>query len=286
MAYTNFIAAIDLGTSHMVGMVGTKDATGALSIIAYEVENTSTGIRRGYVYNVKDAAANIKRLILKLENKWMAQDQQGVCGCWRQSIRSLDHVVSRVLGAEGVVTEEIIDGLYEECKAFHPDILAVLYVVAPSYMVDGKPESNPVGVLCNRIEACYKLIVGRPALRLNVVNSVEQVAKVDIAGIQIAPLALGEVLLSESDKDLGCALVNFGAGVTSVTIYKGGKLANLSVIPLGSNLITKDITTLRVVELEAERLKVTYGSAKADREHDMEIPLSTSDGKVRKLRPV
>ena len=69
MAYTNFIAAIDLGTSHMVGMVGTKDATGALSIIAYEVENTSTGIRRGSVYNVKDAASNIKRLILKLENK-------------------------------------------------------------------------------------------------------------------------------------------------------------------------------------------------------------------------
>ena len=37
MAYTDFIAAIDLGTSHMVGMVGTKNATGALSIIAYEV---------------------------------------------------------------------------------------------------------------------------------------------------------------------------------------------------------------------------------------------------------
>ena len=52
MAYTDFIAAIDLGTSHMVGMVGTKNATGALSIIAYEVENSGTCIRRGCVYNV------------------------------------------------------------------------------------------------------------------------------------------------------------------------------------------------------------------------------------------
>lgn len=119
MAYTNFIAAIDLGTSHMVGMVGTKDATGALSIIAYEVENTSTGIRRGYVYNVKDAATNIKRLILKLENKLDgAKISKVYVGIGGQSIRSLDHVVSRVLGAEGVVTEEIIDGLYAECKAF------------------------------------------------------------------------------------------------------------------------------------------------------------------------
>ena len=105
MAYTNFIAAIDLGTSHMVGMVGTKDATGALSIIAYEVENTSTGIRRGYVYNVKDAATNIKRLILKLENKLDgAKISKVYVGIGGQSIRSLDHVVYRVLGAEGVVT--------------------------------------------------------------------------------------------------------------------------------------------------------------------------------------
>lgn len=69
MAYTDFIAAIDLGTSHMVGMVGTKNATGALSIIAYEVENSGTCIRRGCVYNVKETASKIKRLILKLENK-------------------------------------------------------------------------------------------------------------------------------------------------------------------------------------------------------------------------
>lgn len=80
MAYTDFIAAIDLGTSHMVGMVGTKNATGALSIIAYEVENSGTCIRRGCVYNVKETASKIKRLILKLENKLGDQDRAGICG--------------------------------------------------------------------------------------------------------------------------------------------------------------------------------------------------------------
>ena len=69
MAYTDFIAAIDLGSSHMVGMVGTKGPAGTLSIIAYEVENSDTCIRRGCVYNIKDAAGKIVRLIRKLENK-------------------------------------------------------------------------------------------------------------------------------------------------------------------------------------------------------------------------
>ena len=127
MAYTDFIAAIDLGTSHMVGMVGTKNATGALSIIAYEVENSGTCIRRGCVYNVKETASKIRRLILKLENKLGgAKIGQVYVGLGGQSLRSIEHTVCKVLGTEGVVTEEIIDSLYQECKDYRPDMLTVL----------------------------------------------------------------------------------------------------------------------------------------------------------------
>ena len=278
MAYTDFIAAIDLGTSHMVGMVGTKNATGALSIIAYEVENSGTCIRRGCVYNVKETASKIRRLILKLENKLGgAKIGQVYVGLGGQSLRSIEHTVCKVLGTEGVVTE-IIDSLYQECKDYRPDMLTVLDVVSPSYFLDDKPESNPVGVPCSRIEARYKLIVGRPSLKLNIINSISEQAKIEIAGILVSPLALGDVVLSDNEKDLGCALIGFGAGVTTITVYKGGKLASLSVVPFGGNLITKDITNLRVVESEAERLKITYGSAKADRDNDMTIQVSLADG--------
>ena len=277
MAYTDFIAAIDLGTSHMVGMVGTKNATGALSIIAYEVENSGTCIRRGCVYNVKETASKIKRLILKLENKLGGTKiGQVYVGLGGQSLRSIEHTVCKVLGTGGV--EEIIDSLYQECKDYRPDMLTVLDVVSPSYFLDDKPESNPVGVPCSRIEARYKLIVGRPSLKLNIVNSISEQAKIEIAGILVSPLALGDVVLSDNEKDLGCALIGFGAGVTTISVYKGGKLASLSVVPFGGNLITKDITNLRVVESEAERLKITYGSAKADRDNDMTIQVSLADG--------
>ena len=122
------------------------------------------------------------------------------------------------------------------------------------------------------------MIVGRPSLKLNIVNSISEQAKIEIAGILVSPLALGDVVLSDNEKDLGCALIGFGAGVTTISVYKGGKLASLSVVPFGGNLITKDITNLRVVESEAERLKITYGSAKADRDNDMTIQVSLADG--------
>ena len=134
-----------------------------------------------------------------------------------------------------------------------------------------------MGVPCSRIEARYKLIVGRPSLKLNIVNSISEQAKIEIAGILVSP-RWGDVVLSDNEKDLGCALIGFGAGVTTISVYKGGKLASLSVVPFGGNLITKDITNLRVVESEAERLKITYGKRRKRTDNDMTIQVSLADG--------
>lgn len=279
MAYTDFIAAIDLGSSHMVGMVGTKGPSGALSIIAYEVENSETCIRRGCVYNVEGTAFKIKRLINKLETKLHGSKIEKVyVGIGGQSLRTIDHTVPRILGTEGVVTEDTIQALFKECNDYHPDLLDVLEAVSPVYFLDDKPEPDPVGIPCSRIEARYKLVVGRPSLKRYVTNSIGERAKVEIAGLIVSPLALADVVLTDNEKDLGCALIGFGAGVTTLTVYKGGKLINLSVIPFGGNLITRDITSLQLVESEAERVKLTYGSALMDRDNEMTIQVSSADG--------
>lgn len=279
MGYTDFIATIDLGTSRMVGMVGKKNEQGALSIIAYEVENSATCIRRGCVYNVEETANKIKRLIRKLENKLqgatIAKVYVGVGG---QSVKTIEHKVPKLLGPEGVVTEEVIHSLYMECCNYRPDMLEVLAAVSPVYFLDDKPELNPVGVPCARIEARYKLIVGRPSLKRNIYKSIEERAQIEIAGIIVSPLALAQAVLSEDERDLGCALIGFGAGATTLTIYKNGQLKNLVVIPFGSGLITRDITSLHIVESEAERLKIAYGSAIMEPETEQTIQVNSADG--------
>lgn len=193
MAYTDFIAAIDLGSSHMVGMVGAKGPAGTLSIIAYEVENSDTCIRRGCVYNIKDAAGKIVRLIRKLENKLggsrIGKIYVGVGG---QSLRSINHAVSKVLGS-GTVTEEVLKELDQECRQYRPDMLDVLDIAAPVYYLDNQPETHPVGLGCSRIEAHYKLLVGRPSLRHAVTTNMAEQIKLDVAGVVVAPLALADL---------------------------------------------------------------------------------------------
>ncbi len=279
MPYTNFITAIDLGTSNMVGVVGVKNPGGTLSIIAHEVESSDTCIRRGCVYNVKETANKIKRLISKLESKLEgAKIGKVYVGVGGMSLRSIDHIVPHILGEDEIVSEETVHTLYNESLSFRPDMLEVLAAVSPTYYIDNQHVVNPVGIPGRKIEAHYKLIVARPSLRNYIINSFKDITNVEIAGILVSPLAMADVVLSEDEKNLGCALINFGAGVTTLNIYKGGKLENLFVIPLGSHLITKDIMSLHIVEAEAERIKQTYGSAVVDSENESSIKVSSADG--------
>ncbi|MDR3129229.1 MAG: cell division protein FtsA [Tannerellaceae bacterium] len=276
--YTDFVVAIDLGTSHLTGIVGRCTESGKLNILARETEEENTGIRRGRVFNIGETAVKLSSLVRKLESRLegsrIAKVYIGIGG---QSIRTIDHIVSRELDGEEEVTEEILDLLHEECRAYKPEGLDVLDIVLPAYRVDGKRTLNPVGVPCRSIEADFKLIVGRPSLRRHILNTAER-AHVRVAGIVISPLVQAEAVLTESEKELGCALVDFGAGITSVTMFKEGRLQFLNVIPLGSRLITRDLTELNLVEAEAERVKITYGAIEADKEDTSTVQVNGEDG--------
>ncbi len=278
---TNFIAAIDLGTSHIVGIVGTRNASGALSIIDYQVEKSGSSMRRGYVYNVEDVVYRIKSLLLKLENKLNgAKIEKVYIGIGGQSLRSMEHTVSKVLGHEGKVTEAVLDDIEKECRNYHPVELDVFDIVSPSYFIDGKYESNPLGMNCSRIDTKYKLIVGRPVLRSSIEKTIAKRIDRKVPQILVSPIALSNLILTEDERQQGGIVIDFGAGVTSVSAHRRGRLQMLYIIPFGSHLITQDIAScLNVSEPEAERLKRAYGKAIPNKENEQNsIEINRIDG--------
>jgi cell division protein FtsA len=280
---------VDLGTSHLAGIVGKKNESGTVSVLAEEIEDPGGCIRRGNVYNVEETARRINRLVLKLQNKLSDKHpgfriEKVYVGIGGQSLHSIDHSEVKTLPPDAVVSEDDLRALDEQCRAYRPELLDVLTVSAPEYYVDDKSAVRPAGIPGKRIEARYKLIVGRPSIRKFIASSIEH-ANVDLAGIIISPESLAETMLTPDEKELGCTLINFGAGITSVVIYKGGALAHLSVIPLGGRLITKDLTTLPLVEAEAERLKLTYGSALSNKDKDFASAQGKIESSGREIDP-
>lgn len=281
MAYTDFIAAIDLGTSHIVGMVGTKNASGALSILAYEVEKAEGSIRRGCVYNGEEVAYHIGLLLRKLENKLDgAKIDKVYIGIGGQSLRSMDYTVNKVLGSGGEVTEAILQEMAKDCRMYRPAELDVFDIVSPAYYLDGRAENEPLGVNCSRIDAKYKLIVGRPVLRRSIENTVKERIKRKVPRVLVSPIALANLVLTDAERQQGGILIDFGAGVTSVSAYRKGRLQMLYVVPFGSHLITRDIASgLDVSESEAERLKRVHGMALPNKEIEQQpLDINRMDG--------
>ena len=260
MERREFIVGIDLGTSKIAAVAGVKDTLGFITVLAVEQEPSGGCIRRGCVYNVEEAAGKIKRVINKLENKLspnkIAKVYVGVGG---QSLRSVDHRVSVDFDGENVITQSIVQSLEQEARQYQPEMLELLDVVYPRYEINGKPERTPIGVMASEIAVDYKLIVARPSLKRNIARAVTEKAGYRIAGYFVSPLALADFTLTENEKDLGCALIDFGAGTTTLSIYKGGVLRHLIAIPFGGQLLTKDITRLNIVEAEAEQMKIRSG---------------------------
>ena len=282
---TDYIVAIDLGTSHLTGIIGKKKADGTFSIVACETEKPQLCIRRGNIYNLNDTATRVGNLIKKLEGHlnggYIDKVYIGVGG---QSLRTIDHVESKDIEDEATVSNEDINALNKQCEEYKPDLLDVLGIAPAVYYLDGNKDVNPVGVQCKHFEAHYKLVVGRESIRRDIKTTIGKCAdKKEVAGIIISPLALADAMLSEEEKDMGCALVDFGAGVTTVSVYKNGDLLHMSVIPLGGNLITRDITTLQLPDAEAEKLKKERGCVVLQKEDDEAVIGIEMDGIEREI---
>ena len=281
----DYIAAIDLGTSHLTGIVGEKNANGTFSIIACETVETDNCINRGMIVNCNNTAKHISDMITKLESRLKGDFIDKIyVGVGGQSLRTIDHVETIEIAEGASVTEADIEYMKEKCSKHKPDLVDVLGITPAVYYRDDQKVKKPIGVLCKQFEARYKLVIGRAMIRNTIQNSIESLEEKELAGIIVSPLALADAVLSPNDKELGCALVDFGAGVTSVSVFKDGDLQHLCVIPFGGKLITRDLTTLQLTEDKAEQLKKEKGRANVQKEDENEHIQIEMEGADREIK--
>jgi cell division protein FtsA len=260
MTQSGFIAVIDLGTSKLKGVVGRKNENGVFSILASNAVDSGNSIRRGMVYNIEQAGANIQKLIKTLENNLERKIGKVYVSLSGQSLHTLDF--NETLNtAAGIVTGEEVDKLRKSAEKFQPELKRNYRIADVEYYIDDEPEPSPVGATGSEIEAGFKLIVGRPNLLVNIEKSIAAKTAIQIVDYIVGPTVSAAIALNDEEKELGCAFVDFGAGTTTLSVYKGGILRRMVVIPFGGKNLTKDICALNFTESDAEQLKIKFGKA-------------------------
>ena len=260
MTQSGFLAVIDLGTSRIKGVVGRRNENGVLSIMASGTIDSGNSIRRGMVYNIEQAGANVQKLVMMLENSISRKITRVYVSLAGQSLHTLEFNEMKQLSS-GMVTEEVVKQLHMAAEKFQPEMKRNYRVADVEYYIDDKPERSPVGVTGTQIEAGFELIVGRPNLLTNIQKSISSKTELEIADYIVGATASAAMALNEEEKELGCGFLDFGAGTTTLTVYKNGILRRMVVIPFGGKNLTKDICALNFTENDAEQLKIKFGKA-------------------------
>lgn len=285
MATTDFIAAIELSSSKISGIAGKRNSDGSIQVLAYAREEASSFIHKGAVYNVDKTAQAIASIINKLEGELHNSIAKVYVGIGGQSLRTVRNAVSRTLEEdENIISQKLVDAICDENLEVPLADMSVLDVAPQEYKIDNNLYTDPVGVTGRQITGQFLNIVARASLKKNLEYSFEQ-AKVEIADLLIAPVALAHAVLAESEMRSGCALVDLGADTTTISVFKNNILRYLCVLPLGGNNITHDIASLQMEEEDAEKLKLQYGDAFYGMEEEEETAATCTmeDGRTIEL---
>ncbi|MDR3119290.1 MAG: cell division protein FtsA [Mediterranea sp.] len=265
MSTTDYIVAIELGSSKITGIAGRKNSDGSIQVLAWIKEDSSSFIRKGVIFKLNKTVQSLTSIINKLESSLGSPIGKVYVGISGQSLHTVKHTVARDLKSETIISQELIDTICDENLSMATKGMDILDVAPQEYKVGNTLQAEPVGIPANHIEGRFMNIVARTALRKNLERCFS-LAKIEIADIFPSPLVTAKAVLTENEMRTGCALVDLGADTTTVSVYKNNILRFLSVIPLGGNNITRDITSLHMEEREAEQLKLTYGNAIFDHE--------------------
>ena len=184
----------------------------------------------------------------------------GIAG---QHIKSLQHrgILTRDNDHTEIGRKDIERLIYDMHKLVLPPGDQILHVIPQEYTVDNEQGIiDPIGMSGIRLEANFHIITGQISASNNIFRCVQR-AGYQVANMTLEPIASSAAVLSDEEKEAGVALVDIGGGTTDITIFQDGIIRHTAVIPLGGNVITKDIKEgCTVMTHQAEKLKVKFGS--------------------------
>jgi cell division protein FtsA len=260
------VAAIDIGTTKIVSILGMKNESGKLEVLSLS-KAPSRGVKRGVVQNIEETVNAIKSTIeevRKVSGMNFSEVFVGIAGQHIKSIRNRGYINRE--SDEDEITREDIQRLIKDMERIPIDVgEEIIHVLPQSFIVDHETGvKNPVGMSGRRLEGNFHIVIGRVASARNIEKCVNRVG-LNINELVLEPLASAEAVLTDDEKEAGVTLVDIGGGTTDVAVYYDNTIRHTAVIPFGGNVVTNDIKEgCAILNRQAESLKTQFGSALGD----------------------
>lgn len=265
------IVAIDIGTTKICTLVGREETPGTLRVLGVGVE-PSQGVRKGVVVDMVAASQAVVRSVEKAERTCGLEIDSALVSLAGSHVSSVN---SRgVVGVAGrMIDEGDIARAIDAAKAVNiPHNREIIHIIQRGFSIDGQEGiRKPLGMHGYRLEVETHIITASAASVENLRQCVGA-AGVDVTQFVLNPLASAEVVLTETEREMGVVICDMGGGTTDMAIYIGGDVWHTNVLAVGGDHITSDIAHgLRLPITQAEEIKIKHGHALRD-----EVPAGES----------
>lgn len=255
------VVGIDIGTTKVCTLVARVEGERGLRILGVGIE-PSQGIRKGTIVDLAGASQAIARSIEKAQRTSGLEITSALVSLAGSHVSSVN---SRgVVGISGrVIDQEDVDRALEAAQAVAiPHNREIIHVIQRGFVVDGQDGIRmPVGMHGYRLEVEAHIITAAAATVENLRQCV-MASGVQVSQFVLNPLASAEVVLSDTERQMGAVVCDIGGGTTDMAIYIDGDVWHTMVLAVGGNHITSDIAHgLRLPLPQAEEIKKMHGYA-------------------------
>lgn len=259
------VVALDVGTTKVCTLIAEvgPPPENAMRIVGVG-SVPSRGIRKGVVVNVNEVAAAVSDAVQRAERTSgyeIASAYVGLAGAHINAMNSRG-VVAISRGERGIRPVDVERAL-EAARAIDiPHNREILHIIPRGFSVDGDDGvRDPVGMQAYRLEVEAHIVTGATSSIRNLIKCVQNTG-IQIDALVLEPLASGNSILTEIEREMGVVLVDIGGGTTDVAIFIEGSIWHTVVLPTGGEQITNDIAIgLRTPYNTAEAIKIKSGHA-------------------------
>lgn len=263
-------ASLDIGTSKIACMIARLKpcpANGALrgrshtaELIGYS-QIQSRGVKSGAVVDLAECEQAVRQAVSLAERMAKVRVESvlvSVAGGRLQG--QLIEAAADVRG--GTVTQGDISRVTSTgMRHATGEGRTVLHALPVGYTLDGvKGIRDPRGMVGRQFGIDMNVVTADATVAHNLMLVVER-CHLNVEAMAASPYVAGLSVLTEDEADLGAAVIEMGAGTTTIAIYSGGRFVHASGFAVGGQHITMDLARgLSVCIADAERIKTLYGT--------------------------
>ena len=253
---------LDIGTTKVCLLVGHLDPERRMRVIGVGMV-PSLGMRKGGVVNLEALTKAIEQVKDKAERTSGYEITSVLVSLSGGQIESLNSkgmagVTGRTIGYDDV--SRALDAARSIAIPFNRELV---HVLPRGYVVDGQDGiRSAIGMYGYRLEVDTHVVTASTTALRNLEKCVEA-AGLTVDGFVLSSLAAGELVLSETEREMGVVVCDIGGGTCDIGVYIEGASWHSSVIPVGGDLMTSDVAQGLHLPIEtAESLKLRHGTCR------------------------